>query len=213
MSDDASAEESVDSARSIARGTRGCMAAAVAVLGLTIMQWVLADWLTPFVVPFAWLAAGLVFAVCAVWAAIQAMISRGRTWKPGAICVVTILLWGFAPFTWWWVRLEYWSHHDARERIVASVQDGSLAPNGDPGVIALGDNWPTVSRGGNDLFIERQSEGTYILFFTFRGILDNYAGFLWVPAGGAPRRFRDLGESARTEIVPLEGRWFWVSHH
>lgn len=65
--------------------------------------------------------------------------------------------------------------------------------------------------GGNEIVVERHREGAYVLFFTYRGVLDNYSGFLFVPQGGDPRGFRDLGETGTT-IEPLEQQWYFVAH-
>jgi hypothetical protein len=52
-----------------------------------------------------------------------------------------------------------------------------------------------------------------VFFFTFRGILDNYAGFLYVPSGGKPTEYSDLNEPQSVEIEHLEGNWYYASHH
>jgi hypothetical protein len=40
--------------------------------------------------------------------------------------------------------------------------------------------------GGNEVAVEEHAIKKYVLFFTFQGILDQYAGFLFVPEGGPP---------------------------
>ena len=52
----------------------------------------------------------------------------------------------------------------------------------------------------------------YVFFYTFRGILDNYSGFLWVPEGGKPELFQDAGESG-TEVLFYGGNWYFIGHH
>ena len=66
--------------------------------------------------------------------------------------------------------------------------------------------------GGNEVVVEEHDDKTYVLFFTFRGVLDNYSGFLYVPDGGSPSLFSDLDEQQFTQIVPLEENWYFVSH-
>ena len=50
-----------------------------------------------------------------------------------------------------------------------------------------------------------------MFFFTYRGILDNYSGFLFVHSGGDPRRFADLGEPT-TDIIQQEDHWYFAAH-
>jgi hypothetical protein len=66
--------------------------------------------------------------------------------------------------------------------------------------------------GGNEVVVERHGGETYILFFTYRGILDNYSGFLYVTNGGSPSLFSDLSEEQFTQIVPQEQDWYFISH-
>jgi len=91
---------------------------------------------------------------------------------------------------------------------------GTLQPNVDhnPRLIRLDESYPLVSMGGNEIVVEEHDGGKYVLFFTFRGILDNYSGFLYVPSGGVPSLFSDLNEQQFTEIEPLEENWYFVSH-
>jgi hypothetical protein len=72
---------------------------------------------------------------------------------------------------------------------------------------------PQVSMGGNEILEEVHDGKTYLFFFTFRGILDSYAGFLFVPTGGDPRAFSDLNEAPATFITRYSEHWFFASHH
>ncbi len=51
-----------------------------------------------------------------------------------------------------------------------------------------------------------------MFFFTFRGVLDNYSGFLFVPDGGDPKEFYDLGEPGSTQLVKYGKNWYWAGH-
>ena len=66
--------------------------------------------------------------------------------------------------------------------------------------------------GGNEVVVESHDGANYVFFFTFRGILDNYSGFLYVPEGGKASRFSDLSEQDSTQIKHLENNWYFTSH-
>ena len=88
----------------------------------------------------------------------------------------------------------YW-YRQNRERIVARVEAGELKPNVDYNehLIALGDNEPNVSAGGNDIVVDQAREGVYVLFLTSRGLKHYFTGFLHVPPGGDPNKFFEFG--------------------
>lgn len=65
---------------------------------------------------------------------------------------------------------------------------------------------------GNAIVIEGERDNPYVFFFTYRGILDNYSGFLWVPEGGDPSQFGDASDKG-TEITHYGGQWYFIGHH
>lgn len=135
--------------------------------------------------------------------------------SPLAISVISFLIVYFVPFTNLWVKADFFLYKKEREEIVKKVYDHELTSNVDynPSLIALGDSYPLVSMGGNEIIVEQHSGLSYIFFFTFRGILDNYSGFLYVPDGGAASYFPDLDESDSTQIIHFGGNWYYASHH
>lgn len=134
---------------------------------------------------------------------------------PIGIQVATLLLAIYVPFTQLWLKVDYAINKDQRNVVVNEVLGDQLIPNVEhnSSLINLGDKYPNLSRGGNDIFIEKHDNLTYIFFFTFRGILDNYSGYLYVPVGGSPEKYSDLNETEVTEIKHIENNWYLVSHH
>ena len=103
---------------------------------------------------------------------------------------------------------------EQRERVVAKVLNGELQPNVkyNASLINLNAGYSGLSRGGNDIVVEDHEGLTYVFFFTFRGVLDNYSGYLYVPKGGSPEMYGDLDESEFTQIKHIESNWYLVSH-
>ena len=105
-------------------------------------------------------------------------------------------------------------HRTARERIVARVEAGDLKPNVDSNetLIALGDNEPHVSAGGNDIVVDQADEGTYVLFLTSRGLKHTFTGFLHVPPGGDPGKFFEFDDKPPTQLVRYGKDWYFVAN-
>jgi hypothetical protein len=192
------------------------MTASVVLITFAATQWWLVDVAGPmiFFLPFIYLTIVVFFGASVVLAIAQLRRLGRRGGQPAIVCLIAGLTWWFVPFTWLWVKANYRLHRTDREEIVAKITAGTLQPNLPccPSLIALGPHSPYVSTGGNEVMVEEHDGHKYVMFYTFRGILDNYSGFLFVPAGGDPAHFSDLNETNNTELIRFSDRWFWASH-
>ncbi len=138
-----------------------------------------------------------------------------KSFAPIGVQVIAFLVVVYVPFTVLWLKADYQLNKEQRTAVVTKVLHGELKTNVEynSSHIHLGDDDSGISRGGDDIVVEKHDGLTYVLFFTFRGLLDNYSGYLYVPEGGSPKMFGDLNESEVTEIEHIEGNWYFVSHH
>ena len=162
-------------------------------------------------------AACIAWLACFSWAVVNLVRHRRqlgrRAGYPALACAVGAAIAVFVPFSDLWLKANYSLLRSSRLRIVRQVQEGSLQPDKErySTLIALGPDAPYVSMGGNEIVVERlDGEGPYILFFTERGILGSFSGFLFVPTGGDPRLFSLLDETGSTQIERLEEHWYFV---
>ena len=118
------------------------------------------------------------------------------------------------PFTDLCLKWNFIHYRQEREKIVNQVLAGELQPNVEynSSLIALPASFKYISCRRNDIVVEEHKDKKYIFFFTYSGILDNYAGFLYTPDGGDPAEYNDLHETASTQIVPYVENCYWVSH-
>jgi len=178
-------------------------------------QWSIIDALTPFLgwplLALAWLLV-MISAVVALVHAYRHRSKGAYAFAPLIISTGTLLIAFFIPFTQLWLYANFHLNKTAREQVVEKVRSGVLKPNvaHNAELIAL-PNGSGVSMGGGKIIVEGSINNPYVFFFTFRGILDNYSGFLWVPDGGKPEQFRDADEPG-TEIESFGGNWYFVGH-
>ncbi|MDR0634155.1 MAG: hypothetical protein LBF91_04175 [Azoarcus sp.] len=188
---------------------------ALVLLIALVFQWNVIDALTPFLgVPLlglAWFPV-MLSAVLAVAHAYRNRSKGAYAFAPLIVTICTLLVAFFVPFTRLWLYANFHLNLSAREQVVAKVKSGTFRPNvaHSAKLIALPKN-SGLSMGGDEIIVEGSSSNPYVFFFTFRGILDNYSGFLWVPDGGKPEQFRDAGELG-TEIEPFGGNWYFIGH-
>ncbi len=179
-------------------------------------QWVVMDWITQFLFPAVQFVgvALLAGSLCASISRCLSQLRKGQRLDVGPLCVnlATIALLLFVPFTTLWLDANYYWHRSARIHVVDQIRAGVLKPNvlHNASLIKL-DGSSTLSLGGNEVLVRDQPQGSYVLFFTFRGILDHYSGFLYVPAGGSPESFAEAQGDHFIEITPLEPDWFFVA--
>lgn len=185
---------------------------------LTAFQWSIIDRTTPFL--FLPLAGIIWFGFLIVFGLSLSCLTKLKTLGiksgiPALIQVITLLAVIFIPFTTLWLKADFWIFKNQRDKVVQKVLSGELIPNvsHNSSLIALNSNYSNISMGGNEIVVEEHDGLKYIFFFTFRGILDNYSGFLFVPDGGNPSNYSDLNEKDSTELVHLDGNWYYASHH
>jgi hypothetical protein len=134
-----------------------------------------------------------------------------KNWLPVAIQAVTILFLIFFPFTKVMLDLDFKMHKTAREKVVSMVESGKLKPNvpDSPSLIQLPKRYDQLSKGGGEVIAVRTGDHFTILFFTYRGMLDNFSGFVYSPNGQKSIE-KDLEEDF-IEIEKLAEHWYFVS--
>lgn len=180
-----------------------------------VFQWNIVDAMTPFLggplLGLTWLLV-MLSAMLSVAYAYRHRHGGAPAFAPLAVSAGALLVAFFVPFTEIWLYANFHFSKAAREQVVAKVRSGDLKPNvaHNDNLIALpiGSN---VAMGGDEIIVEGPLNNPYVFFFTFRGILDNYSGFLWVPDGGRPEQFSDVNESG-TEIRSFGGNWYFIGH-
>jgi len=194
------------------------IAASLAVIILVAFEWSIIDRITPFLyMPLAGII--WIFYLIAAIAGLTCVFKYKKlglvSFSPLIILAAAFLIVYFVPFTNLWLKVDFAIYKNEREEIVRKVYGNELKPNvsHNPTLIDLGNLYPLVSMGGNEIVVEEYAGLKYIFFYTFRGVLDNYSGFIYVPNGGEPKYYSDLHESDSTQITPLDGNWYYASHH
>jgi len=196
------------------------LAAAIISIGtllLATFELSMADWPSGFVLLGILPLTALSFFGCCVWTATLLLRIRKGGVKfaiPFLICAVTLALLQYAPLHKVALQQNFHWHRADRERIVARIEAGELKPNVSysQNLIALGDNEPNVSVGGNDVVVDQAKEGTYVLFLTSRGLKHYFSGFLHVPAGADPKDFFEFDDKPPSRLVRYDKDWYFVAN-
>ena len=204
--------------KGIEKRTKFAMSISIFAILIMAFQWSIIDWITPLLMPFLIFLVFIIFLIGLGFSLSCLFKFRQIRWLaivPLATQLLAFVIIEFVPFTKLWVNVDFHLYKSQRQEVVERVYSGELVPNVEynSSLIALGSEYSKVSMGGNEIQIQDINGLKYVFFFTFRGILDNYSGFLYVPDGGVPIHFADLNEEDVTQIIKYADNWYYTSHH
>ena len=178
-------------------------------LALAFFQWQLVHILTPFLMPFLWLTVAGFFLVTVIFSIFAIVKKQG--WKPVLIQALTLIFIIFFPISKVIIHLDFEKHRGDREFVVKKVQEGVLASNVsyNHSLIHLPEEYGKLSKGGGDIVVEKKNDECKVLFFTLRGILDSFSGFVYSSSGEKPRS-GDFGGDF-IEVKQMAEHWYFVS--
>ena len=122
-----------------------------------------------------------------------------------------ILLLFLIPFNQIIIDKDFKENKSDRNEVIYKIKDGTFKPNVsyNSSLIHLPDEYEHLSKGGGDIVIEKQGESYSVLFFTFRGVLDGFSGFVYSPNDKKPQLDSFGGDFK--EIVKIDEYWYFVS--
>ncbi|MES9759898.1 hypothetical protein ABWK29_25885, partial [Priestia megaterium] len=181
------------------------------VILVSLFQWDLIDIITEFLMLPIWLFVYAFFIIMTIWTLIHLL--KNRKWQPFVIQLITILLWLFFPFNQINLDLNFRSHQDKREEVATKIENGVIKPNvpNSPSLIQLPKEYTQLSKGGGDILVETKGKAKSILFFTYRGMIDNFSGFVYNPNDNKPSKSDFNGDFK--QIKKVHKNWYYVSSY
>ncbi len=89
------------------------------------------------------------------------------------------------------------------------IEENQLSPNSNSDLIVLPSTQKSLSEGGSVLFTELSDNSFSILFYTNRGLIDNYAGFLFKSDNKNIQKTDYWGSTYK--VKTLKPHWFWIN--
>ncbi|MED4237964.1 hypothetical protein [Priestia megaterium] len=181
------------------------------VILVSLFQWDLVDIITEFLMLPIWLFVYAFFIIMTIWTLIH--LFKKRKWQPFVIQLITISLWFFFPFNQVNLNLNFKIHQDKREEVATKIENGVIKPNvsDSPSLIQLPKKYTQLSKGGGDIVVETKGKAKSILFFTYRGMLDNFSGFVYNPNDNKPSKSDFNGDFK--QIKKVHKNWYYVSSY
>ncbi len=137
---------------------------------------------------------------------------------PAGIGVITLLCVVVIPLTDIGLATDFALNRAQREVVVAQVKAGALRPNVPyaPGLISLPFPYRHLSDGG-EIEVIKDGRVLNIYFYTWRGVLDHYAAYIYRSDGAdLAARVADgtipPGIDSFSSLQRLDAHWFWGQH-
>ncbi|MED3854687.1 hypothetical protein P4607_25480 [Priestia megaterium] len=188
------------------------------VILVSLFQWDLIDIITEFLMLPIWLFVYAFFIIMTIWTLIHLL--KNRKWQPFVIQLITISLWFLFPFNQINLDLNFRIHQDKREEVATKIENGVIKPNvpNSPSLIQLpkeytqlSKEYTQLSKGGGDIVVETKGKAKSILFFTYRGMIDNFSGFVYNPNDNKPSKSDFNGDFK--QIKKVHKNWYYVSSY
>jgi len=181
------------------------------VILVSLFQWDLVDIITEFLMLPIWLFVYAFFIIMTIWTLIH--LFKKRKWQPFVIQLITISLWFLFPFNQINLDLNFKIHQDKREEVATKIENGVIKPNvsDSPSLIQLPKKYTQLSKGGGDIIVETKGKAKSILFFTYRGMLDNFSGFVYNPNDNKPSKSDFNGDFK--QIKKVHKNWYYVASY
>ena len=190
----------------------------VAMMGVSLFRWTLVEYVTPFVEPLIEGALGIVFLASLIWSTLHLLKAKRKAIRtallPLLVNITTFLIVLFVPFTKLTIEIDFHTHYNARSDVVRNVLAGNYEnqikfKGGRGDLIALPAKLSYLSSGGGDILRCQHPNGTLIFFFSYRGILSSFSGFVY-SSDDTPPSDEDFGGNF-VEIERLRKNWFWAA--
>ncbi|MFD0769519.1 hypothetical protein ACFQZ1_11865 [Bacillus sp. CGMCC 1.60114] len=175
------------------------------------LEWYLVEFLTPFVMPFLSITIHGWFFILLILSIIH--LIRYKNLKPLIIQLIVIIIWAYTPFTSIYIKLDFLIYKDDRKQVIKLIEHKKLIPNVDYNdkMIHLPKQFTSTSKNGGDVLIQQKEKSISVFFFTYRGILDNFSGFIYTPNDIKPNK-SDFNSEFK-EIIKIEKNWYYVTSH
>lgn len=175
-----------------------------------IFRWDVVEVLTPFLSPVFSGAVWLTFCASALLAFYALVATRGTRMlyrvTPIAFTLTTLVLALTVDFTAMMLDLDFKCNLANRHRCVKELLSHF---DKDAGMVKLPSGFGYLSKGGGDVQIGETDGTRFVLFYTYRGVLDNYSGFFYrdddadLTASNGPDNYK--------QIKKLRDHWFFVA--
>jgi hypothetical protein len=181
-----------------------------------VFRWTLIDIATVFLEPLIEILVFVTFLVVAISCFVHGVRGRrGRRligWRPFLICCVTASVAYFTPFDELNLKMNFHRYQSRRAVVAQQIiagQTGTVRMKGMCGDFTTLSAMDAGFSDGGEVVVSRESGKPFVLFLTFRGILERFSGFAYSATDEPPAKTEFCGDGL--EIERVAPHWFWYA--
>ncbi|MFC4230804.1 hypothetical protein ACFOW1_02805 [Parasediminibacterium paludis] len=132
---------------------------------------------------------------------------------------MTIAFIFFFPFNWLTLEVDFRLKLSEREKIVKMITDKTIPYDLDKSSrVEIPTEYENLSAGSANVVVESIDNTTCVFFYTFRGLTDNSAGFVYIPDEKIMSKFKVGQFGASTifydpiEITKIADHWYFIAN-
>ncbi|PFN61848.1 MULTISPECIES: hypothetical protein [Bacillus cereus group] len=191
--------------------TKITMISGIIVIIYNLTKWYLVQLVTPFFMPFVSIAIYGSFFIIFIIGIINFI--KCKNWKPLVIQLIIIIICIYVPFVKIYMKLDFIIYKEDRKQVIELIEQRKLIPNVEYNdkMIHLPKQFVSTSKNGGDILVQEKENSTLIFFYTYRGILDNFSGFIYSLNDIKPIK-SDFNSDFK-EIIKVEKNWYYVTSY
>ncbi len=187
------------------------MISGIIIIIYNLTKWYLVQLVTPFFMPFVSIAIYGSFFIIFIVGIINFI--KCKNWKPLVIQLIIIIICIYVPFVKIYMKLDFIIYKEDRKQVIELIEQKKLIPNVEYNskMIHLPKQFVSTSKNGGDILVQEKENSTLIFFYTYRGILDNFSGFIYSFNDIKPIK-SDFNSDFK-EIIKVEKNWYYVTSY
>ncbi|MDM5436211.1 hypothetical protein QUG28_26395 [Bacillus hominis] len=191
--------------------TKITMISGIIVIIYNLTKWYLVQLVTPFFMPFVSIAIYGSFFIIFIIGIINFI--KCKNWKPLVIQLIIIIICIYVPFVKIYMKLDFIIYKEDRKQVIELIEQKKLIPNVEYNnkMIHLPKQFVSTSKNGGDILVQEKENSTLIFFYTYRGILDKFSGFIYSLNDIKPIK-SDFNSDFK-EIIKVEKNWYYVTSY
>jgi hypothetical protein len=142
-----------------------------------------------------------------------------RPFIPFSFSLLTIAFILFFPFTEFTLQVDFRLKKNDRERVIKMITNKEINYDlNKSAFVTIPTGYSNLSAGSANVLVEIIDNKTCIFFYTFRGLTDNSAGFVYVPDDKIISNFKIGQNSSSTifydpiEITKIADHWYFIAN-
>ncbi|PER53154.1 hypothetical protein [Bacillus thuringiensis] len=187
------------------------MISGIIIIIYNLTKWYLVKLVTPFFMPFVSIAIYGSFFIIFIIGIINFI--KCKNWKPLVIQLIIIIICIYVPFVKIYMKLDFIIYKEDRKQVIELIEQKKLIPNVEYNskMIHLPKQFVSTSKNGGDILVQEKENSTLIFFYTYRGILDDFSGFIYSFNDIKPIK-SDFNSDFK-EIIKVEKNWYYVTSY